>query len=971
MGTFDLSVLTTLLVLVIDLVWVVLVLLALLPVKTFFPPAYAVLKRNFRSYFSTPTGYVFLCMFVTLTSFAAFWPHEFFNANLANLDQLNGYFVLIMLVFIPAVTMSLWAEERKQGTDELLLTLPATDFDIVLGKYLAAASIFSVSLLFSQVSHFIVLSSLTEGMVDIQLLLTVYIGYWLVGLAMVAIGMLASFITSNLTVGFILGAMFNAPLVFLTFADVIVPSSAYAQIFSSWSLEAKFEDFGRGVISGSGLIYFLSITIFGVLVSYILVSQRRLKDSPGATSRVGHLLTRGAALFVIFASANILMASYDFIRVDMTEKKVNSLSSSTIALLKELKPNHKIKIKAYLSEEVPREYTKTKNELLGLLKEFRVLAGGEIEVEINDNLTIASDKAVEAENLYQIRPIPVQTRSHGKSVNQSVVLGAAVISGLEREEIPFFDYGMSVEHELVRAIVSVSQENRKLIGIVKTDAKVMGGLHQALNPQGGTQTSLLPRQLIVSELEKKYDVESVDLSSPVPTDKYDVLLAVQPSLLSQEQMDNLLVAVGNGQPTAIFEDPQPVVQDPFRGGTGFVVPGTAYSLAKEFSVAPVVGVERQWPIYQLWELLKIKPVGTAANQQGIPQASSDWKLPDIIWLDYNPYPKLQHQEVTPEWIFVRKNFSVDEDFFNAEHPATFHLQEVLLPTPGAITPMADSITDFQALVTTSRLSGRLRILDYGRFLRREIPNLNTSRGRPQGQPFTLAAQITTLPSELAEDEKLNVIYVADIDLLNSFFFSVQARPAGEVKWRFENAAFVLNLIDVLAGDERFCEIRRSRYQNETLRVVESQVQMAQQEIDQQISQFTEEREEKIAAVEREIEKELVSLDEQEKALQQRYAQGEEIDPEELERLGQQRVQQQVLVQNRKANATKEMERKYQRQIEATKRDLEIKKATIQNSYKFWAILLPPIPPLVVALVVYLRKRLWEREGISRLRLKEK
>lgn len=907
----------------------------------------AVFKRNFVAYFSNPTGYVFICVFVLLGSLAAFWPPEFFNANLANLDQLNRYLPFILLVFVPAITMSVWADERRQGTDELLLTIPASDLEVVVGKYLAAVGIFTVALMFSCICNLVIL--LAWGTPDAGLFLTNYLGYWFTGLAMLAIGMVASFLTSNLTVGFILGVLFNAPLALADRAGLVMGPKAAGWV-KSWSLAEHFADFGRGVVSLSSIAYFLGVVAVCLYLAMVLIGRRHWAGRRDGAGLGVHYLVRTLGLAAAVVGLAMVFRTLD-VRADLSEEGISSLAPDTRRLLRTLGSDRAIDIKAYVSPTVPEDYAQTRLNLLNTLRQLERLGRGQVRVEVIPTEPKTEEAALAAQQ-FGIEPLSVLARVRGAYREEEIFLGCAVTSGLEKVVVPFFDKGTPVEYELIRSICTVAQQQRKRLGLVTTDAELFG----SFDMMSGQRR---PRQPLVDELEKQYEVIQVDAGAPIE-ERFDVLLAVQPSSLGPEQMVNFVAAVKAGQPTVIFEDPLPVLM---QG-----VPGTSQPRRSPMGPMAMFGGPQGQPkgdLNLLWEALGTR-LAAPAGRPAMGQLGSS---PYVVYQDYNPHPKLT---LPSEFVFIDANLPDQKAGFDQSVAATAGLREVLFPFPGAVQKIDGADVTWRPLVrTVADRTGTVAVEEVERLLGRGDMRQLPIFEKKADESLVLAVLVEGPEPPAAADEgqppagPVRAVVVADIDLLDGRIFGLRSRPDEVFGLDFDNVEFALNLLDMLAGDDRFIEIRKRKPRHRTLERIEDAVASARQEADRQRAAFIADFERAESEASDAMQKEVGAF---EKRIQEMEAQGN-ADPQAAMQAIQQLASSQRLAQRKLDTKIEQLRRKRDAEVDAVERKLQAQVRREQDRQKWLAVLLPPIPPLVVAFFVFFRRRAQEREGVATSRLR--
>jgi len=239
---------------------------------------WTITKRELGAYFTSPLAYVFIVIFLLLCGFFTFFVARILEAGEASLVRpFFDWHPWFYLFLVPAVGMRLWAEERRVGTIELLLTMPITAWQAIVGKFLASWLFLALGL---ALTFPVVITVNYLGHPDNGVILTAYVGSWLMAGAYLAISCITSALTRSQVVSFILSVMVCLFLILAGFPPVINALEQFAgpwlvDMVTSFSVMTHFEGFQKGVLDSRDILFFLSVIGFSLFTTSVILRTHR------------------------------------------------------------------------------------------------------------------------------------------------------------------------------------------------------------------------------------------------------------------------------------------------------------------------------------------------------------------------------------------------------------------------------------------------------------------------------------------------------------------------------------------------------------------------------------------------------------------------------------------------------------------------------------------------------------------------
>ena len=455
----------------------------------------AVFKREFKSYFDSPVAYVFLTAFLVLIGFLTFGVAMLYERRQADLTPFFFWHPWVYLLLVPAATMGLWADERRNGTAELLLTLPMTVWEALIGKFLAAWSFLGIAL---ALTFPVTLTVGYLGSPDWGAVFCGYLGSFLMAGAAAAVGVCASTLSRSSVVGFVISLAMLFVLMISGFDPVVGAVAGWGvptwitDAVAGCSLLKHFESMRRAVIDFADIGYYVGVIVFFLAAAKTITDGRR-----GASKGVVGLV----AIAVIAVAADFVLAALP-LRGDFTAEGLYTLSGGSKAVLGKLEED--VTVKFYVSTssaEMPIALKTYAQRVGNLLKEYERASGGRMAVETYDPKP--DSDAEEWAQRYGIEPQTVNP------FGSPIYFGLVAVCGDHEETLGVLSpkTEATLEYDITRLVTRVAWPERPVIGVMTSLPDVIGGQANPMMMQMGQR----PPQgwTAFSELAKDYEVRTV------------------------------------------------------------------------------------------------------------------------------------------------------------------------------------------------------------------------------------------------------------------------------------------------------------------------------------------------------------------------------------------------------------------------------------------------------------------------------
>ncbi len=529
----------------------------------------AIMRRDLGAYFTSPVGYIFMMVFVTIS--VGLYITSFFSFPMADMRPYFDNLPLLLCVFMPAVTMRIWAEERKENTWEMLLTFPMEARELVIGKFLAALVFFALTLL-STVTIPIMLMSLGEP--DMGAIFGGYLGTLLLGAFFLALGIFFSGFFKDQIVAFAVTLLtcFSFFLVgtgfIAAYIDDRVPGLG-SMLSDLLGLFGHYSPFTRGVVDLADVVYFLVWTAVFLILNVMFIDGR---NRPGAKTIFTGALAMSVVIGLLF---NYIMAGSSMGRFDLTEDSIYTISPASKNILAELDTPVQLKVYITPRDKMPTGMKELEQDIVDKLEEMRLASDGNVDfttiyLDVANAYTdpMAAEKegdkeegekeedVIEKRMLEKgVQPFNVQAMSQDEMTSKLVYSSIGIGYKDKAEEILPQIVPQSLqelEYRLVSTIHKMTRDREPVVALVapKEAVTIDPQMKQILMQMGQPiPESEDPYEYLQQILEsEKYKVERVELTkeSPLPAE-YDTLAVINPRSLNERQRWEINRALQSGK----------------------------------------------------------------------------------------------------------------------------------------------------------------------------------------------------------------------------------------------------------------------------------------------------------------------------------------------------------------------------------------------------------------------------------------